>query len=78
MDVRYINNINNSIDIIKKIMGPPITSIGAGKYIEINLTENSWRPTWDFEWLHRNPPPLMLIEELVSYYRDKKINKIIS
>ena len=35
-------------------------------YIEINLVEKSWRVCNAFEWLYRNSPPLIDIEDLLS------------
>ena len=33
-------------------------------YLEINVKDQTWRPTFDFQWLYRNPPPLIILEEL--------------
>jgi hypothetical protein len=35
-------------------------------YIEINTKDNTWRNCLSFEWLYRNPPPLISIKEVIN------------
>lgn len=33
-------------------------------YIEVNTDKNEWRSCFSFEWLYRNQPPLVNIDEI--------------
>jgi hypothetical protein len=35
-------------------------------YIKFDMTDNTWKTSFDFEWLYRNSPPLTSIEEILK------------
>lgn len=50
-------------------------------YIEVDVNKKTWRTTFDYEWLYRNPPTLSTIAEihnlLLMNNRNEKLDEII-
>lgn len=62
--IKFVENTTLYRDFLESKLGKPKIDLGGHSYIEINLNENSWRVCLDFEWLYRDKPPLISMEEL--------------
>lgn len=68
----YIKHIKDTLEnrkILEEKLGKPKFCFDNFSYIEINTKENRWRSCLDYEWLYRNQPNLMTIEEFLSTYQ---------
>lgn len=62
--IKFVKDTNEHRKLLESKLGKPKFIFDNYSYIEINLQENSWRTCLDFEWLYRDKPPLISIEEL--------------
>jgi hypothetical protein len=69
-NVKYILDTPfNRSELIKLYGESRLGNILEHTYIEIDMTEKTWRPTFAFQWLYRNSPPLTTLVEI--YYSEK-------
>ena len=57
------DNLTNRMLLTEKL-GLATIFIPERTYIEVNTLEKNWRICFAFEWLYRNNPPLVKIEDL--------------
>lgn len=62
--IKFIKDTNEHRSLLESNLGKAKFLFDNYSYIEINLRENNWRTCLDYEWLYRDEPPLISIEEL--------------
>ena len=65
--IKYIRDTDEIRILIENRLGKPYLVYDNHSYIEINLQENTWKTCMDFQWLYRDKPPCISIEELDKY-----------
>ena len=64
-DIVYVEDTNLNQQILEEKLGPP-TILGNRTYLEVNINQKTWRECFTFEWLYRNGPVLVDIDELID------------
>ena len=66
-DVKYVvdNDINRLL-LTQKLGKTDNVIINDRSYILINIGTKTWSPTFTFQWLYRNQPPLLSQDELID------------
>lgn len=62
--IKYVIRTNENENKLSELLGDSILSKMKSYYIEINLEEKEWYPSFDHCWLYRNQPPLTPIEDI--------------
>lgn len=63
--IKYVEDtVNNRLKLTELYGDNLMGRLPYSSYIEINIQKKSWRICFDFEWLYRDVPPLIKIEEL--------------
>lgn len=65
--IKMVKDTYKNRDILREILGDPKLLYNEFAYIEVNLIDKTWRSTFSYEWLYRNQPTLISIEELKQY-----------
>ena len=64
-NIRFVrDNPYNRIYLIEKLGKPKFLIESESAYIEIDMNTKTWKNTYSFQWLYRNPPPLTNIEKI--------------
>ena len=66
-NIKYIKDTENNRGVLTlKLGNPKFVQNCEYSYIEVNTKEKTWRTCFSFEWLYRNQPPLMNINQLIK------------
>lgn len=71
-NLKYLKDTQNNRVLVGNILGKASLEYVDISYIEIDLNDNSWRTCFNFEWLYRNTPPLITVEELKNILDERK------
>lgn len=61
--IKYLKYTSDSLRALEAKFGPATISLGSS-IIEVDLIKSTWRICADFEWLYRNMPPFISVDEL--------------
>jgi hypothetical protein len=64
--IKFVKDTNENRRLLEEKLGKTKFLFGDYSYIEINTKDNTWRNCMDFEWLYRDTPPLISIEEFIN------------
>lgn len=64
--IKYVADNPENQEILNHILGEPFIIIlsDCETYLEVNLNTMTWRRTFEYEWLYRNPPILIEVSDL--------------
>ena len=64
--IKFVKDTNENRKLLEEKLGKCKFLFDNYSYIEINTKDNTWRTCMDFEWLYRDTPPLISIEEFIN------------
>jgi hypothetical protein len=62
--IKFVEDNFTNRNLMTEKLGPAKIATHEKTYIEVNTLEKNWRTCFAFEWLYRNKPPLVKIEDL--------------
>lgn len=62
--MKYVKDTMDNRDIMWELLGNGWIYTNEECYIVVDTYNKTWRTSFYFEWLYRNPPPLTEIEDL--------------
>lgn len=70
-NIKHIKDTVQNRVLLENMLGKGDVWDHQYSYIKINIEDKTWMTSFDFEWLYRNQPPLITIEELQSKWLSK-------
>jgi hypothetical protein len=67
--IKFVKDTIENREKLKSLLGEPALMFDDFVYIQINIEDNTWRTTFSYEWLYRNQPPLLTLDEFINQYK---------